>query len=197
MGKRSINLIVIHCSATASGQSMGAYPAKVIDGWHKARGFKRDAAAAKAYIPDLPHIGYHYVVDLDGTVWRGRHRDEVGAHAWQFNAHSVGICLVGGAEREGRYTAAQWDALDMLVLTEAAELGVPLLRPTRKATAAAPGYRMVMGICGHRELSPDKNGSGLIEPFEFLKTCPGFDVGAWLDNGLRPLPQHIFTGGAA
>lgn len=193
MATRSINLIVIHCSATPSGRSIGPYPAKVIDGWHKARGFERDVAAAKSYSPDLLHIGYHYVVGLDGTVWRGRHRDEVGAHAMSFNAHSVGICLVGGVEREGRYTDAQWDALDMLVLTEAAELRIPLQLPHRVAKATSPGYSMVAGICGHRDLSPDADGSGKVEPFEWLKTCPGFDVGAWIGNGLRPLPQHIYT----
>lgn len=197
MGTRSINLIVIHCTATPSGRSIGANPAAVIDGWHQARGFNRDPLAVKAYSPTLRHIGYHYVVDLDGRVWSGRSHDEVGAHAALFNAHSIGVCLVGGAEREGSYTPAQWEALAMLVMTEAAALRIPLQTPRRMYKATAPGYNVVAGVCGHRDLSPDKNGNGLAEPFEWLKTCPGFDVRDWLDNGLKPLKQHIFTGGAA
>lgn len=196
MGTRSTNLIVIHCSATQSGRSIGADPASVIDGWHKDRGFNRDPQAVKAYSPTLRHIGYHYVIGLDGRVWPGRNHEEVGAHAALFNAHSIGICLVGGAEREARYTPAQWEALAMLVMTEAAALRIPLQTPRRVVKATAPGYSVVAGICGHRDLSPDQNGSGLAEPFEWLKTCPGFDVRSWIDNGLSPLPQHVFKGGA-
>lgn len=194
---RSTNLIVIHCSATPSGRSIGANPAAVIDGWHKARGFKRSPQAVRSHSHQLPHIGYHYVIGLDGELYNGRHVSEVGAHAALFNAHSIGICLVGGSEREGRYTPAQWDQLAMLVMTEAAALRIPLQTPRRVAKATAPGYSMVAGVCGHRDLSPDKNGNGLAEPFEWLKTCPGFSVADWLGNGLQPLPQHVFNGGAA
>jgi hypothetical protein len=197
MSTRSINLIVIHCSATPSGRSIGADPARVIDGWHKARGFRRRPDIPKECRPHLKHIGYHGVIDVDGRFHAGRCFDEVGAHAAQFNAHSVGLCLVGGVEREGRYTAAQWETLAWVVTERAATLRIPLQRARRVAKATAPGYSMVAGICGHRDLSPDKNGSGLAEPFEWLKTCPGFDVGAWLDNGMKPLPQHVFNGGAA
>ena len=35
-----------------------------------------------------------------------------------------------------------------------------------------PGCR----ICGHRDLSPDLNGNGEIEPEEWVKACPCFDV---------------------
>ena len=35
-----------------------------------------------------------------------------------------------------------------------------------------PGCR----ICGHRDLSPDLNGNGEIEPEEWIKSCPCFEV---------------------
>ena len=31
-------------------------------------------------------------------------------------------------------------------------------------------------VCGHRDLSPDLNGNGEIEPEEWIKQCPCFDV---------------------
>ena len=31
-------------------------------------------------------------------------------------------------------------------------------------------------VCGHRDLSPDRNGNGEIEPEEWIKTCPCFEV---------------------
>lgn len=202
MSSRSPNLIVLHCSATPSGQRIDRgtpgkpgylNAAQVINSWHAVRGFKRTAEARARLNADLPSIGYHYVIDIDGQVLTGRHLDEVGAHAAGFNAHSVGICLVGGAERSARYTRAQWEALAQLVLKLTAQLRIPPQSARRMYKATAPGYNVVVGCCGHRDLSPDKNGNGHAEPFEWLKTCPGFDVEAWLSSGLRPLPVHVFA----
>ena len=38
--------------------------------------------------------------------------------------------------------------------------------------AKFPGCR----VCGHRDLSPDRNGNGEIEPEEWIKACPCFEV---------------------
>jgi N-acetylmuramoyl-L-alanine amidase len=53
----------------------------MIDGWHKARGWRK--------------IGYHYFIKKDGTVEKGRELSEIGAHVYGQNSHSVGICLAG------------------------------------------------------------------------------------------------------
>ena len=34
----------------------------------------------------------------------------------------------------------------------------------------------VCKVCGHRDLSPDLNRNGKIEPHEWTKQCPCFDV---------------------
>lgn len=206
MPTRKIDLIVIHCSATPSGkplqQGTPGQPGylnapQVINAWHAGRGFKRDPAAVRAISSRLPSIGYHYVIDLTGEVWTGRGLNEVGAHAYGFNARSVGVCLVGGYEREARYTRAQWDSLQKVVSMLLVEFGVPCTGPRHIADRSEPaGYAVVGGVCGHRDLSPDKNGDGRIEPFEWLKTCPGFDVRSWLANGMQPLAKHIWTGEA-
>jgi N-acetylmuramoyl-L-alanine amidase len=31
-------------------------------------------------------------------------------------------------------------------------------------------------VCGHRDLSPDLNGNGRIEPHEWMKECPCYSV---------------------
>ena len=76
---RTINKIIIHCSATIEGQSITA---NTIDQWHKKRGWRG--------------IGYHYVIGLDGLIEYGRMVDEIGAHVKGLNADSIGICYMGG-----------------------------------------------------------------------------------------------------
>jgi N-acetylmuramoyl-L-alanine amidase len=44
-------------------------------------------------------------------------------------------------------------------------------------------------ILGHRDLSPDKNGDGVIERSEWVKHCPSFDVREWLKNYTPDLGQ--------
>jgi N-acetyl-anhydromuramyl-L-alanine amidase AmpD len=192
---RPINLVVIHCSATPSGKPLqqgtpGApgylNAPKVINAWHAARGFKRQAEAVRAFSSQLPSIGYHYVIDLTGEVWSGRALTEVGAHVARYNATSVGICLVGGAEREARYTAKQWKSLQQVVAMLLADYGIPCATPKRLTATSVSA-----GVCGHRDLSPDLNHNGTAEPNEWLKTCPGFDVSAWLARGMEPLPGQI------
>lgn len=174
---RQINLIVIHCSASPNSDplyraSLGApgtlTPAQVIDSWHEKRGFSRSAAACNALNPHLPHIGYHYVIYRTGAIVTGRAIDEVGAHVQSQNAKSIGICLVG----MDAFTQAQWDSLrDQVTRLQKA---YPLAR-----------------VVGHRDLSPDRNGDGKVDSGEWLKTCPGFDVGAWLVAGKTALPKHL------
>lgn len=170
---RSINLLVIHCSATANGKSLAggnAGSTGVIDSWHSTRGFRRAPAAMKLFNPSLKAIGYHYVINPDGSVLTGRSPAEVGAHAVNANANSLGICLVG----TDKFTTRQWEELLKLVTFLCDKHRIPFA-PARRAKDALSD-----GICGHRTTSPDKNGNGKVEPFEWLKTCPGFDVDLWL-----------------
>lgn len=175
MPKRVIQCIVIHCSASANGISLGRVGASaktsadVIDGWHRARKFHRRDEWRQRFNPSLTSIGYHFVIDVDGQRLTGRNIDEQGAHASGHNIGTVGICLVG----TDRFTRAQWDELRKLV----SELLVD-----------SPNAR----VCGHRELSPDRNGDGRITRNEWTKICPGFEVTAWwLSHGMQPMTGHI------
>lgn len=127
---RNINKIIIHCSATKAGQD---FKAADIDRWHKERGFDG--------------IGYHYVIDLDGSVERGRDIEKVGAHCQGYNSHSIGICYIGGLDNSGNSqdtrTEAQKSALWALL---------------RELLCKYPDVT----IHGHREFA--------------AKDCPCFDV---------------------
>lgn len=102
---RTINKIIIHCSATPEGRD---YTVADIDSWHRQRGWNE--------------IGYHYVIYRDGSVHTGRALDTAGAHCAGQNAHSIGICYIGGMTADGKKpkdtrTHAQKVALRELVKT--------------------------------------------------------------------------------
>jgi len=142
---RTINKIIIHCSATPEGKD---YTVEDIDRDHRKRGFAK--------------IGYHYVIYRDGTIHQGRKESEVGAHARGYNANSIGVCYIGGLARDGKTTKdtrtqAQRDAL---------------VRLLRELVIRYPDAE----ILGHRDLSPDKNGDGIVSPNEYIKGCPSFDA---------------------
>ena len=60
-------------------------------------------------------IGYHYLVRKDGTIYRGRPEDTVGAHAYGANSHSIGVCFEGNYQVETDMPAAQLAAGQALV----------------------------------------------------------------------------------
>lgn len=82
---RIINEIIIHCSATLEGKD---YTVEQIKQWHKQRGFS--------------DIGYHYVIYRDGSIHSGRPIERIGAHCLKHNAHSIGICYIGGVAKDGK-----------------------------------------------------------------------------------------------
>lgn len=152
---RAINEIIVHCSATPpdwmQGQGVMAKRDE-IDRWHKARGWKG--------------IGYHYVIDRDGSVAPGRPVSQIGAHVAGHNRGSIGICLIGGKWPDGRWGlktdafanhfTPQQDAALRGLLMELSET-----HPTIKH------------IKGHNDYT-DKKG------------CPSFKVANWLKDPPQP-----------
>ena len=106
-------------------------------------------------------IGYHYYITRDGHIHEGRPLEQVGAHCKDHNHHSIGICYEGGLDAAGQAcdtrTKAQCQSLRTLL---------------ERLTAQFPGAI----IMGHRDLSPDLNGNGTIDPEEWQKQCPCFDA---------------------
>ena len=80
---RSINLIVIHCSATRCNQTYTVL--QLIRDHAKRFGF----------------TGYHYYITREGKTYQTRHENLVGAHARGYNKHSLGVCYEGGLDEQG------------------------------------------------------------------------------------------------
>lgn len=104
--RKTTDFIAVHCSASLPDP---ATDAKVIDRWHRQRGFLM--------------IGYHFVIKTDGTVEPGRDEDSIGAHVEGYNARSIGVCMVGGVDANGpagkpvnNFTPAQFTSLTRLLM---------------------------------------------------------------------------------
>lgn len=99
---RTMDTIVIHCSATKEGKN---YSVEDIKKWHLQRGFK--------------DVGYHFVIKLDGTIETGRSLDKIGAHVANNNTNTIGICYIGGLSSNNKSkdtrTNEQKEALTNLV----------------------------------------------------------------------------------
>jgi len=131
---RDISHIIIHCSATPEGRDVKA---EEIKQWHLDKGWS--------------DIGYHYVIELDGCVQLGRPLDREGAHTIGRNHDSIGVCYVGGMDKDMKEpkdtrTQAQLVALRSLL--------IDLLRKFETPQ-----------ISGHNQHSS--------------KACPSFDVPEW------------------
>lgn len=159
MKRKSTDYLIVHCSATPPSRQIGAAE---IEQWH---------TAPKPKGNGWKGIGYHYVIRRCGSMELGRELEEQGAHCnmkryggKSYNPVSVGICLIGGVDENGKpehnYTRFQMNTLRALLKTL---LGV---YPDAE-------------ICGHRDLSPDHDGNNQIDSSDWVKNCPCYDVKTW------------------
>lgn len=151
---RQIDMIVVHCTATRpEWQSEQTTKAKVaeVKKWHTDKGWS--------------DVGYHYLIDRDGTIADGRPVEKSGAHAKGYNANSIGIAIFGGHggtandEFEENFTDAQDRALRRLI----AQLRMEFPNITQ--------------IVGHNDLP------------NVTKACPTFRVNKWITQD-KTLPKE-------
>ena len=100
---REIKKVIVHCADTPEGRDVKT---EEIKRWHtQERGWS--------------DIGYHWVVELDGSVHAGRDEETPGAHCRGHNSDSIGVCYVGGSDANGdpkdTRTGPQKDALETLL----------------------------------------------------------------------------------
>lgn len=143
---RDINEIIVHCTATRpewQAESSTERKVQEVRRWHVENNGWDD-------------IGYHFLIDRDGTVAKGRPVEVPGAHTKGHNTNSIGISLFGGYGSEAsdafsdNFTPAQDAALRKLI----AELKIE--------------YPGIKKVTGHNHYSS--------------KACPGFNVDRWMAN---------------
>lgn len=118
-----------------------------INAAHKVRGFSS--------------WGYHFYIRKSGKIEKMRPVEDIGAHARGYNKNSIGICYEGGLDINGK-------AADTRTPNQCLTMHELVSRLLVRYPEAE--------VSGHRDLSPDKNYNGIIDPWERIKECPCFDV---------------------
>lgn len=107
--------------------------------------------------------GYHKIIKADGTIVELLSESQIANGVKGHNANSLHVSYIGGQNGKDTRTNPQKKALKKVV---------------KDWHAKYPEA----DILGHRDLSPDINGDGIIEPWEWTKECPSFDVKEWLQT---------------
>lgn len=138
---KPVDTIFVHCSATRpdwmNGRLLSEKVAE-IRRWHQQRGWNT--------------IGYHWVIDCDGQIAKGRDEGIVGAHVAHHNTGSIGICLIGG------HGSNENDPFDKNFTPEQDAALRNLIEEIRSRTP-------IKKVRGHNEVA--------------AKACPGFNVARW------------------
>lgn len=139
---RSLTEIIVHCTATrAAWMANAPTPAKVAEvrRWHvQERGWS--------------DIGYHFLIDRDGTIATGRPLERTGSHTKGRNTGTIGVALFGGHGS---------DANDKFAENFTPEQDRALRGLIDKLRASHGSLR----LSGHNQWA--------------AKACPGFNVPNW------------------
>lgn len=105
--------------------------------------------------------GYHYVIRADGHIVKLLDELFIANGVAGHNMNSIHVAYIGGIGADGRPADNRTTGQKASLLT--------LLRLLRSKYPAAR-------ILGHRDISPDLNGNGRVDPWERIKACPCFDA---------------------
>lgn len=169
---------VVHCSATApsavsetvgwGGRPKSTSSVDSVRGGHLSKGWA--------------DVGYHWLVDRDGTVIQGRPEDVRGVHVAGINRYAIGVCLIGGLHPSGGYnwpdyTTAQLQSARLLIQT---------------IVGRHPDIDLTTGVLGHWQA---QRGELRIAGATGAKDCPCFDANKWFNSGDDTQVECTVTGG--
>lgn len=105
--------------------------------------------------------GYHVVIMPDGEVKRLLPDKQISNGVKGYNSTAINIAYMGGIDENEKgidnRTPEQKNALKRLILAYKEKY------PTAE-------------VLGHRDISPDTNGNGIIDCWERIKECPCYNV---------------------
>ena len=105
--------------------------------------------------------GYHYIVDPGGAIHQLLDDEKVSNGVRGYNQTAINVAYIGGIDADGKATDNRTGPQKKAL--------AKLLRLLRSRYPDAV-------ILGHRDISPDTNGNGIVDPWERIKECPCFDA---------------------
>lgn len=121
-----INALVIHHSASSR-----VVEAAEIRQWHLDKGWD--------------DVGYHWLIEEDGTIVQGRPMNVMGAHARGRNSDTVGLCIIG----DNTNTNQTWTACQLhsaATLMDAIRLLIPGIEIVGHRDIMDPGHTVCPGV---------------------------------------------------
>lgn len=144
---RKITRIFVHCTAS----------------WQATTSVESLKAEFKA--KNWVNPGYHWVIFPGGKIVKLLDESQVANGVKDYNAHSIHVAWVGGIEYNDKKKIVSVDNR-----TEEQKLALFDMLVKLKLK-----YKDAM-ILGHRDISPDLNHNGKVDPWERIKECPCFDA---------------------
>jgi N-acetylmuramoyl-L-alanine amidase len=168
---RNIKYIVLHCTASPQTQTVQS----ILNYW------KHDLGWSKP--------GYHFLITPDGVAHNLVPIEEPSNGVKGFNANSIHFSFIGGVVTTDLVTPEHSKGSPIDNRTPAQRATMQHL--VEKYSAMFPAAV----IQGHRDFSPDKNRNGIVEPSEWMKTCPSFSAKEWLrEIGFKSkLPEQLYV----
>lgn len=105
--------------------------------------------------------GYHYLIDPGGAIHQLLDDDRVSNGVKGYNSTSINVAYIGGIDNTGKGVDNRTDPQKKAL--------VKILKILRQRYPDAV-------IMGHRDISPDTNKNGIVDPWERIKECPCFDA---------------------
>ena len=105
--------------------------------------------------------GYHVVITPDGKCHQLLDLGKVSNGVKGYNSTAINVAYMGGIDSEGKATDNRTDAQK---------------ESLRKLLKLLKGRYPDAKILGHRDISPDTNGNGVVDTWERIKECPCFDA---------------------
>lgn len=155
---RTVNRIVLHCTSGWNTQTTES----IKDYWKDTLKWKQ--------------VGYHKIINNNGSIENLAPLSVITNGVAGYNSDSVHICYKGGLvstskDKNGKTIYTYGD-------TRSPEQKESFLTAINDVLTELANYQSVdhITIVGHRDLSKDLNGNGIIEPREWVKVCPTFDA---------------------
>lgn len=111
------------------------------------------------------NVGYHFIIEHNGKITELANIGQVTNGVQGYNSNSIHFTYIGGIDSKGNpidnRTEAQKQS-QILIINRFKELFPNII------------------FLGHRDFSTDKNGNGIIDRWEWIKSCPSYDHREWL-----------------